>query len=77
MVSVCASVNLRLHHKVQKFSSGTGSPGWHLKNGHKNVVVWWWFAHETVIMATFPVDLGLRLVLQEPLKKPLETAGVL
>jgi len=28
MVGVSASVNLPLHHKVQKFSSGTGSPGW-------------------------------------------------
>jgi len=28
MVGVSASVNLHLHHKVQKFSSGTGSPGW-------------------------------------------------
>ena len=27
MVSVSASVNLPLHHKVQKFSSGTGSSG--------------------------------------------------
>ena len=27
MVNVSASVNLLLHHKVQKFSSGTGSPG--------------------------------------------------
>jgi len=27
MVSVSASVNLPLHHKVQKFSSGTDSPG--------------------------------------------------
>jgi len=26
MVRVSASVNLPLHHKVQKFSSGTGSP---------------------------------------------------
>ena len=26
-----ASVNLPLHHKVQKFSSGTGSPGWSQK----------------------------------------------
>ena len=26
MVGVFASVNLPLHHKVQKFSSGTGSP---------------------------------------------------
>ena len=27
MVGVSASVTLPLHHKVQKFSSGTGSPG--------------------------------------------------
>jgi len=26
--SASASVNLPLHHKVQKFSSGTDSPGW-------------------------------------------------
>jgi len=31
MASVSASVNLSLHHKVQKFSSGTGSPGWSRK----------------------------------------------
>ena len=29
-----------LHHKVQKFSSGTGSLGWSRKNGRKTVVVW-------------------------------------
>jgi len=28
IVVVSASVNLPLHHKVQKFSSGTGSPRW-------------------------------------------------
>jgi len=27
MVGVSASVNVPLHHKVQKFSSGTSSPG--------------------------------------------------
>jgi len=32
-VGVTASVNLPLHHKVQKFSSGTGSPGWSPKTG--------------------------------------------
>ena len=42
MVGVSASVNLPLHHKVKKFSSGNGSPGWSLKKGHKTVVVWWW-----------------------------------
>ena len=41
MVSVSASVNLPLHHKVQKRTSGTGSPGWSRKKGHKTVVVWW------------------------------------
>jgi len=39
MVSVSASVNLPLHHKVQKFSSGTGSPAWSQKKGHKMIVV--------------------------------------
>jgi len=39
--SVSASVNLLLHHKVQKFSSGTGSPGWSRKMGRKTVVVVW------------------------------------
>jgi len=33
------SVNLPLHHKVQKFSSGTGSPGWSWKKGRKTIVV--------------------------------------
>jgi len=41
MVSLPASVNLPLHHKVQKFSSGTGSPWWSRKKGRKTVVVWW------------------------------------
>jgi len=37
MVGVSASVNLPLHHKVQKFSSGTGSPGWSRKKGRKRL----------------------------------------
>jgi len=36
---VSASVNLPLHHKVLKFSSGTGSPGWSRTKGCKTVVV--------------------------------------
>jgi len=44
MVGVSASVNLPLHHKVQKFSSGTGSPGWSRKNGRKTVVVVKWLS---------------------------------
>ena len=38
MVGVSASVDLPLHHKFQKFSSGTGSCGWSRKRGHKTVV---------------------------------------
>jgi len=37
MVSISASVNLPLHHKVQKFSSGTGSPRWSRKRGVKRL----------------------------------------
>jgi len=40
MVGVSASVNLPMHHKVQKFSSGSGSPGWSRKKGRK--WLWWW-----------------------------------
>ena len=43
MVSESASVNLLLQHKIQKFSSGTGSPGWSWKKGRKMVVMWWWW----------------------------------
>ena len=39
MVSVSASVNLPLHHKVQKFSSVTGSPGGPGKRAIKRL--WW------------------------------------
>jgi len=42
MVSVSASVNLPLQHKVQEFSSGTGSPWWSQKKGSKTVVVCLW-----------------------------------
>jgi len=35
--SVC--LPLLIFHKVQKFSSGTGSPGWSWKKGRKVVVV--------------------------------------
>jgi len=40
MVTVSASVNLPLHHKVQKFCSGTGSPGCSWKKCRKTVVVY-------------------------------------
>jgi len=39
VVGVSASVNLPLHHKIQNFCSGTGSPGWSRKKGRKTVVV--------------------------------------
>ena len=38
-ICVSASVNLPLHHKDQKFSSGTGSPWWSWKKGRKMIVV--------------------------------------
>jgi len=41
MVGMSASVGLPLQRKVQKFSSGTGSPGWSRKKGRKTVVVIW------------------------------------
>jgi len=45
---VSASVNLPLHHKVQEFSSGTGSPRWSRKNGRKTVVVVWFFSLRSI-----------------------------
>jgi len=39
MVGVSACVNLPLHHKVQKFSAGTGSPGWSRKRAVKRLCV--------------------------------------
>ena len=33
-----ASVNSPFHQKVQRFSSGTGSPGWSRKKGRRTVV---------------------------------------
>jgi len=43
MVGVSASVNLPLHHKLQKFSSGTGSPVWSRKRVVKRLWWWWWW----------------------------------
>ena len=48
-----ASVNLPLHHKVQKFCSGTGSPGWSRKKGRKMVVVWY------QCISTVSIEMGL------------------
>jgi len=59
MVSVFASVNLPLHHKVQKFSSGIGSPGWSRKKGRKTVMVWWWWWWLKQIILTDIVDCAL------------------
>jgi len=39
IVCVSASVNLSLHHEVQKFSSGNGSPWWSRKKGRKTIAV--------------------------------------
>ena len=62
MVGVSASVNLPLHHNVQKFSSGTGSPGWSRKKGRKTVVVVMVLSFSTLIYnkrtMTVDVDSG-------------------
>jgi len=58
MASVSACVNLPLHHKVQKFSSGTGSPGWSRKRGRKTVVVWFQ-SHNY----TFPEVIATKIVI--------------
>jgi len=42
MVGVSAYVSLPVHHKVQKFSSGTGSPAQSRKKGRKMAVVVVW-----------------------------------
>jgi len=65
---VSASVNLPLHHKVQKFSSGTGSPGWSRRKGRKMVVVWYcmWQLYTIICThtwAVFTVDSCFRLTL--------------
>jgi len=52
MAGVSASVDLPLPHKVQKFSSGTGSPGWSQKKGQKMVVLWCYSQNNNVKMAT-------------------------
>jgi len=43
VVSVSASVNLPLHYKVQKFSSGTGSPPSDPRKRAIKRLWWWWF----------------------------------
>jgi len=43
IVGVSAAVNLPLHHKAQKFSSGTSSPGWSQEKGRK-WLWWWWYS---------------------------------
>jgi len=40
MVGMSATVNFPLHHEVQKFSSGAGSPGW---CPEKRAVKWLWW----------------------------------
>jgi len=54
MVGVSASVNHPLHHKVQKFSSGTNSPGW----SRKRAVKWLWWC--VVVSLVRKMGNGLR-----------------
>jgi len=68
---VSASVNLPLHHKVQKFSSGTGSAGWSRKKGRKMAVVWLWYHCEDpvqcVVTNTRKYDRGLHHAMRHEL----------
>jgi len=54
MVGVSASVNLPLHHKVQKFSSGTGSLGWSQKRAVKPL--WWWWCGSNAAFSQITFD---------------------
>jgi len=58
MVGVLISFNLPLHHKVQKFSPGTGSPGWSRKKGRKTFVMM------VVAYAAKSANVQFRLVVQ-------------
>ena len=58
VVGVSASVSLPLHHKVQKFYSGTGSFGWSQKKSHKTVVVWFFLVY-SLPYSSFPLRIDL------------------
>jgi len=58
IVGVSASVNLPLHHKVQKFSSVTGSPGWSRKRAVK--WLWWWYDMLSRHVYTFQLPREMR-----------------
>ena len=62
MVGVSASVSLPLHHKVQKFCFGTGSPGWSRRKGHKTVVCMFVIQNDKLIIGKFERLLGARPV---------------
>ena len=53
LVGVSASVNLPLHHKIQKFSSGTGSLGWSQKKAAKRL---WRLWYHTTLSVDFLED---------------------
>jgi len=56
MVGVSASVNLPLHHKVQKFSSGTGSLGSSQKRAVKRL--WWWYTGQPALAGNSSYELA-------------------
>jgi len=62
MVGVSACY-LPLHHKLQKFSSGTGSPGGPGKRAVKRL--WWWLC---------TLKDGMEMVQVTPLRKTLATS---
>jgi len=77
MVGLSASVNLPLHHKLQKFSSGTGSPGWSQKKGREMVVV----LHNCTKKSHFKRDtigalMSLELIRIVVIDRPLPISGL-
>jgi len=44
MIGVSASVNLPLHHEVQKFSLALAHPGGPGKRAIKRLFWWWWYS---------------------------------
>jgi len=62
-----------LHHEVQKFSSGTCSPGWSRKKGHKTVVVVVVMYVKCGVVCWFDCQVESK---EEPVSLLVETAGV-
>ena len=72
MVGVSASVNLPLHHEVQKFSSGSGSPVGSQKKGRKTVVVWFGELSVASFVGSYQINARTELAIRYNDISPLE-----